>query len=110
MPSTRTRPNDPTLLILTSLASGEKHGYALLQDIEQYAGVTLGPGTLYGAIARLEERGMIEPVAESGRRRPYRLTGAGAQELKDALAELRAITDEGGRRLAARASLLGASA
>lgn len=107
MTSTRARPNDPTLLILTSLASGEKHGYALLQDIEQFAGVTLGPGTLYGAISRLEERGMIEPVAESGRRRPYRLTTAGAAELQDALAELRAITDEGGRRLATRATLAG---
>jgi DNA-binding PadR family transcriptional regulator len=107
MPSTRA--NDPTLLILTSLASGEKHGYALLQDIEQFAGVTLGPGTLYGAITRLEDQGMIEPLAESGRRRPYRLTATGAEELRDHLAELRAITDEGGRRLAARAAL-GASA
>ncbi len=108
MPSTR--PNDPTLLILTSLASGEKHGYGLLQDIEQFAGVTLGPGTLYGAIARLEEREMIEPVQESGRRRPYRLTAAGATELSDALAEIRAIADEGSRRLAARLTLAGARA
>jgi DNA-binding PadR family transcriptional regulator len=108
MPSTR--PNDPTLLILTSLASGDKHGYALLQDIEQFAGVTLGPGTLYGAIARLEERGMIEPVEESGRRRPYRLTAAGAEELSDVLAEIRAIADEGGRRLAARLTFAGARA
>jgi DNA-binding PadR family transcriptional regulator len=106
MPSTR--PNDPTLLILTSLASGEKHGYALLQDIEQFADVTLGPGTLYGAIARLEERGMIEPVQESGRRRPYRLTAAGAEELRDALAEIRAIADEGNRRLAAHLTFAGA--
>jgi DNA-binding PadR family transcriptional regulator len=105
MPSTR--PNDPTLLILTSLASGDKHGYALLQDIEQFAGVTLGPGTLYGAIARLEERGMIEPVQESGRRRPYRLTTAGAEELADALAEIRAIADVGNRRLAARVTFAG---
>jgi DNA-binding PadR family transcriptional regulator len=108
MPSTR--PNDPTLLILTSLASDEKHGYALLQDIEQFAGVTLGPGTLYGAIARLEERGMIEPVQGSGRRRPYRLTAAGAEELSDALAEIRAIADEGSRRLATRLTYAGARA
>ena len=47
------RSNDPPVLILTSLASGPKHGYALLQDIQSFAGVTLGPGTLYGAIARL---------------------------------------------------------
>src|ERR1700743_346535 len=97
-----TRPNDPTLLILTSLASGEKHGYALLQDIEHFAGVTLGPGTLYGAIGRLEQRGLLEPAGEARRRRPYRLTTAGAETLAEALEELRAIADEGGRRLAAR--------
>jgi len=102
MSPNRARANDPTLLILTSLASGEKHGYALLQDIERFAGVTLGPGTLYGAIGRLEERGMIEPVGEGGRRRPYRLSATGAHELEDALGELRAITNEGSRRLAAR--------
>ena len=62
VPEPRTT-NDPTLLILTSLASGEKHGYALLQDIERFAGVTLGPGTLYGAIGRLEERGRSSPRA-----------------------------------------------
>jgi DNA-binding PadR family transcriptional regulator len=93
------RSNDPPLLILTSLASGPKHGYALLQDIESFAGVTLGPGTLYGAIARLEERGLIEPVGVSDRRRPYRLTGAGRTELESTLAELRAIVDEGTARL-----------
>lgn len=93
------RPNDPTVLILTSLASGEKHGYALLQDIEAFAGVRLGPGTLYGAISRLEERGLIESVGAAGRRRPYRLTAAGATVLQDTLAELRAIVDEGAARL-----------
>jgi DNA-binding PadR family transcriptional regulator len=98
----RARANDPTLLILTSLASGEKHGYALLQDIEQFAGVTLGPGTLYGAIGRLEERHMIESAGDAGRRRPYRLTAAGAQELTDTLDRLCAITHEGSRRLTAR--------
>ncbi len=102
MPPHRARANDPKLLILTSLASGEKHGYALLQDIEAFAEVTLGPGTLYGAIGRLEQRGLIEPIGDAGRRRPYRLTTAGAQELSDALADLRAITDEASRRLAGR--------
>jgi DNA-binding PadR family transcriptional regulator len=110
MPSPRARANDPTLLILTSLASGEKHGYALLQDIERFAGVTLGPGTLYGAISRLEDRGLIEPVGDSGRRRPYRLTTTGAAELTDALGELRAITDEGTRRLAARGAAIAGGA
>ena len=49
------RPNDPTVLILTSLAAEPRHGYALLGDIESFAGVRLGPGTLYGAIGRLED-------------------------------------------------------
>ncbi|MGH3003302.1 MAG: PadR family transcriptional regulator [Gaiellaceae bacterium] len=95
-----TRPNDPPVLILTSLASGQKHGYALLQDIQSFAGVRLGPGTLYGAIVRLEERGLIEAVGPSGRRRPYRLSAAGAEALEKTLAELRTIVDEGTARLA----------
>jgi DNA-binding PadR family transcriptional regulator len=97
-------PNDPTLLILTSLASGEKHGYGLLQDIEGFAGVRLGPGTLYGAIGRLEDRGMIEAVGTSGRRRPYRLTAAGAAALQTTLDDLRVIVGEGSSRLAVRVS------
>lgn len=96
------RLNDPPVLILTSLASGPKHGYALLQDIEGFAGVRLGPGTLYGAIGRLEERGLIEPAGEAGRRRPYRLTASGAGALQATLADLRAIVDEGSARLARR--------
>lgn len=94
------RSNDPGILILTSLAAGDKHGYALLLDIEEFAGVRLGPGTLYGAISRLEERGLIEPLGESGRRRPYRLTSSGAEALGAALEELRAIVEAGSSRLA----------
>ena len=73
------RSNEPPVLILTSLAAGPKHGYALTKDIEAFAGVSLGPGTLYGAIARLEERGLIAPVpvGSDARRRPYRITGEG---------------------------------
>jgi DNA-binding PadR family transcriptional regulator len=91
--------NGASTLILTSLASGAKHGYALLQDIEAFAGVTLGPGTLYGAIARLEERGLIESLGGSGRRRPYRLSPAGTDALEATLAELRTIVDVGTTRL-----------
>jgi DNA-binding PadR family transcriptional regulator len=96
------RENDPPVLILTSLASGAKHGYALLLDIEGFAGVRLGPGTLYGAISRLEKRGLIEAVASQGRARPYRLTAEGSAVLEATLAELRAIVDEGTSRLRAR--------
>ena len=92
--------NDPPLLILTSLASGAKHGHALLLDIESFACVRLGPGTLYGAITRLEERGLIEPLAEDERRRPYRITAAGAAELADSVAGMRRIVRTAERRLA----------
>jgi DNA-binding PadR family transcriptional regulator len=96
------RANDPPVLILTSLAAGPRHGYGLLQDIEAFAGVRLGPGTLYGAIGRLEQRGLIEAVGPEGRRRPYRLTEAGAAALERALGELGAIVREGSTRLARR--------
>jgi len=96
------RENDPPVLILTSLASGPKHGYALLRDIEEFAGVRLGPGTLYGAISRLEERGLIEPLASQRRARPYRLTAEGSVALEATLTELRAIVDEGTARLRSR--------
>ena len=77
----RRRSNDPPTLILMSLAGGARHGHALLKDIEEFAGVKLGPGALYGAITRLEERGLIEPLASNDRRRPYRITAAGTQAL-----------------------------
>lgn len=72
---------EPGLLVLASLADGDKHGYAITNDIAEQVGVTLGPGTLYAALARLEERGLIEGLPADGRRRPYRLTAAGAAEL-----------------------------
>jgi DNA-binding PadR family transcriptional regulator len=87
------------VLILTSLASGPKHGHALAKDIEEFAGVTLGPGALYGAITRLEERGLIEPLEADDRRRPYRITASGAAQLADAVADMRRIADVGASRL-----------
>ena len=93
------RPNDPSLLILTSLAAGPKHGHALVRDIESFAGVTLGPGTLYGAITRLEERGLIAPDGTDNRRKPYRMTAAGSAALADAITELDRIASVGTQRL-----------
>lgn len=93
-------PTDRGLLILTSLAEGPKHGYALMQDIESFAGVTLSPGTLYGAITRLEEEGFIEPLAQEDRRRPYQITKAGARALRNELSENVRITGIGLSRLA----------
>ena len=72
---------EPGLLVLASLAEGDKHGYAITNDIAEQVGVSLGPGTLYAALGRLEERGLIEGLPADGRRRPYRLTAAGAAEL-----------------------------
>jgi DNA-binding PadR family transcriptional regulator len=92
--------SDPGLLILTSLATGPKHGHALLLDIDGFAGIRLGPGTLYGAITRLEARGLIEPLESRDRRRPYQLTVAGRAELVDSLSGLRRIVDAGTTRLA----------
>ncbi len=93
------RPNDPSLLILTSLAGGAKHGYALSKDIEDFAGVTLSPGTLYGAITRLEERGLIAPEAEVERRRPYRITAAGSAALAEVVADMSRLASVGTQRL-----------
>jgi len=93
------RPNDPPVLILTSLASGPKHGHALAKDIEAFAGVALGPGTLYGAITRLEERGLIEALESEDRRRPYRITAAGSAALAAAVADMGRIAAVGASRL-----------
>lgn len=91
----------PATLILSSLAEGAKHGYALTKDVEEFAGVRLAPGTLYEALARLESQGMIEALEAEDRRRPYRLTAAGAAALRAHLAAQRRATDTGLRRLAA---------
>jgi DNA-binding PadR family transcriptional regulator len=96
----RQRPNDPPVLILTSLAGGPKHGHALSKDIEGFAGVVLGPGALYGAITRLEERGFIEPLESDDRRRPYRISATGSAYLAAAVDEMQRLADEGARRLA----------
>ena len=79
---------EPSLLVLSSLAQGDKHGYAMMMDIEAFAGVHLGPGTLYGAITRLEERGWIRPLDSDERRRPYRITADGRRYLKEQLSAL----------------------
>jgi hypothetical protein len=66
--------SDPPLLVLASLASGPKHGRSMIEDIERLCGTRLGPGTLYGAISRLEQQGWIEPLPVEERRQPYRIT------------------------------------
>jgi len=92
--------SEPALLILISLADGPKHGYAMTQDIEAVSGQKLGPGTLYGAIARLETRKWIEPLPADDRRRPYRLTIAGQKVLRSRLESLRTMARVAQTRLA----------
>lgn len=92
--------SEPALFILISLADGPKHGYAITQDIESLSGQKPGPGTLYGAIARLEARKWIEPLPAEERRRPYRLTAAGQKVLRHRLDSLRSIARIGRARLA----------
>lgn len=79
------RTQDATILVLTSLSGGPKHGYAVIKDIEAMAGVSYGPGTLYGVLARLEEEGLVEGLPSDDHRRPYRITGLGAAVLRDRL-------------------------
>jgi DNA-binding PadR family transcriptional regulator len=90
---------DPSLLILASLAEGEKHGYAMMEDIQRFADVRLGPGTLYGAITRLEERGLIRPVPSDDRRQPYAITASGRTVLEEQTANLERVVKAALRRL-----------
>lgn len=97
-----TKLSTEALLVLVSLAEAPKHGYAIQQDIKIVSGRRLGPGTLYGAIARLEGGGLIEALTDNGARRPYRLTAMGAKQLRAELESLKSLTRAGTRRLASR--------
>lgn len=101
MRNSATELSSPATLILSSLAGGDKHGYALIKDIEAFAGLRMPPGTLYEALARLESQGLIEALEASGRRRPYRITAAGAGALERHLTGQRQVADVGLGRLAA---------
>jgi DNA-binding PadR family transcriptional regulator len=90
---------EPSLYILLALSDGPKHGYAIMTDVEEISGVPLGPGTLYGALARLEQRGLIEALEPEERRRPYRLTGLGATTLRAQLDGLAGFARTGLERL-----------
>jgi DNA-binding PadR family transcriptional regulator len=90
---------DPTLLVLASLADGDKHGYAMMDDIQRFAGVRLGHGTLYGAITRLEDRGWIRPVAAEDRRQPYTITALGRRHLEEQVSSLNSVVKAVQRRL-----------
>ena len=89
---------EPALLILVSLSDGPKHGYAIMQDVER-TGRPMGAGTLYAALTRLEEQGLVEPLAPIDRRRPYRLTAVGAANLAEQLRGLADLARLGLRQL-----------
>lgn len=90
---------DPEMLILASLAAGDKHGYAIMTDVEEFAGVRMGPGTLYTAITRLVEKELIVPKASPGRQRPYGLTKSGAAQLSAQLSGMQRVVAAGLERL-----------
>ena len=93
---------EPVVLVLTSLADGPKHGYALAKDIESFSGAKLGPGTLYGALSRLEDRGWIEALPAEDRRRPYQITASGAECLARHLETAQRVASTGLSRLELR--------
>jgi DNA-binding PadR family transcriptional regulator len=98
------RAGDASVLILTSLAEGPKHGYALIQDVSAFSGVRLGPGTLYGALDRLEQLGLIEALPSQDRRHPYQITAEGVSVLTSHLDALDRVSKVGRLRLGFEAS------
>lgn len=94
---------EPALSILVVLSGGPRHGYAIMVEVESLTGSPMGPGTLYGALARLERRGLIEALPTEDRRRPYRLTGLGEATARAQLERLRSMAQSGLARLDERA-------
>ena len=95
---------EPSLYILVSLSGGPKHGYAIMTDVEEISGSPMGPGTLYGALARLERRGLIEALASDDRRRPYRLTSNGTAALRAQLEQIEGFVRLSRQRLPNRSA------
>jgi len=81
----------PSLLILTSLSDEPKHGYAVMTDVGAFSGVRMEPGTLYGALSRLERRGWVRPLATAERRRQYQITAAGQEILAEQVKTMQQI-------------------
>jgi DNA-binding PadR family transcriptional regulator len=91
---------EPGALVLLSLSDGAKHGYAITADVWEQTGVRLGPGTLYGSLTRLVERGLIAALPSDERRRPYEITSAGRVALTAHLATWSRVVQTGRTRLA----------
>ena len=98
---------EPTFFILLSISSQKKHGYAILQDTESLSGgkIKLSNGTLYGALTRLQDQGLIERVssdepATSGKpRKAYQLTRTGAAVLQAEIARMDTLVSTARRHL-----------
>jgi len=99
---------DPPLLVLASLADEPRHGYAITQDVAETMGVRLSAGTLYAVIARLEARGLIEALESDDRRRPYRITAAGARVLAQQSERMSRVASLARERLGQRLGWAGA--
>lgn len=97
--SSTDRFSEPTLFILISLAEGNKHGYAIMEDIENSYDIKIGPGTLYGAISRIENLRLIEAIPSKDRKKPYQITSKGTQYLQEKLKEIETVTKLGFERL-----------
>ncbi|EWM10447.1 PadR family transcriptional regulator [Kutzneria sp. 744] len=94
------RGNDAQMLVLTVLAAEPLHGYAINTAIEALTGSRLGAGSLYGALARLESHGLIEPdSADTDERRTVRITDAGRNTLRAELEQMARVAQAGLRAL-----------
>jgi len=91
--------SEPSLFILISLAEKNRHGYAIMEDIEKSYNIKLGPGTLYGAISRLEKSGYISLLESQERKKPYKLTEEGQIYLTEQIKEIQKVTNLGLKRL-----------
>jgi len=90
-----------TFHILVALADRDRHGYSILREIEDRAGIRLSPSTLYSAIKRLLEEGFIQeleerpdPEHDDERRRYYRLTDAGRSAAMDEARQLEKLLED----------------
>jgi DNA-binding PadR family transcriptional regulator len=89
--------------IMVALADGTKHGYAIMKDIEGLGGFSMRPGTLYAALARMERAGLVQEIQNSDyRRRPFKLTAAGATRLTEDMHMLSSLASTGLRRIKQR--------
>jgi DNA-binding PadR family transcriptional regulator len=96
---------EPVLLILVSLAERPRHGYSILKDVEKVSDgrVLLSTGTLYGALRRLLDDGLIERFEEEDStrgRQAYRLSALGRRTLQAEVSRLKQLTRVAGLRTA----------